>query len=185
MFPTETYSSCRSRCDVLQGKGKGKGKGKGYDPDYMPKVEDEKKILKYYADGSDNQLFNLNQTHPCNENKIPCIGAVLPFKDPLYFDKYFHYPAGFLIGQCIIVAEHPHPYMYCDFSLVIEEKHEFELALQGYAELNGGDNTFLIAGADGALAGEKGQVMADPADMNKEGDPITKFVYTIDLYSED
>jgi hypothetical protein len=75
--------------------------------------------------------------------------------------------------------------MYCEISFVVEEKHEFELALQGYATLNGEDNTFLIAGAGGALAGEKGEVTADPADMNKEGEPITKFVYTIDLYSDD
>jgi hypothetical protein len=75
--------------------------------------------------------------------------------------------------------------MYCEISLVIEEKHVFELALQGYAELNGGANTFLISGAAGALEGEKGTVTADPADMNKEGEPINKFVYTIDLYSDD
>jgi hypothetical protein len=171
--------------DEYSGKGKGKGKGKGYDPDYTEKVEDGEKILKYYADGTGNQLFNLNKTHPCGDNEIPCVGAVLPFKDPLYFDKYFHYPAGFIIGHCIIVAEHPYPYMYCEISFVVEEKHEFELALQGYATLNGKDNTLLISGAGGALAGEKGEVTADPADMNKEGEPITKFVYTIDLYSDD
>ena len=46
---------------------------------------------KFYLKVDESPIFNLD--HECTEEK--CIGAVIPFKNELYLDHYYHYPAGY------------------------------------------------------------------------------------------
>jgi len=120
--------------------------------------------LELYNDGSGNIFFNLDKH--CEEDKL-CVGAVMPFKDILYFDKHKEHPAGFLIGYSIIVTDHPVLEMYCVFSIVVD--HVGEIAFAGSAKLDGGSNTFLVTAASGEYEGEiGGEVEAEPIDLDSQ-----------------
>ncbi len=95
---------------------------------------------------------------------------MIPFKNELYLDHYYHYPAGFAIGHCIFVAEHPDEHdphvliaqYYCLFTTVLEYEDketgaicEGEIAYAGYGTPEG---EFLITAAAGEYAGAEGSV---------------------------
>jgi hypothetical protein len=116
---------------------------------------------------------------------------VIPFKDELYLDHYLHYLAGYTIGHCILVAEHPDehypdkaiPQYYCLFSAVIEYKDkdtyatcEGEIAFAGYGTPEG---DYLITAAAGEYAGEEGSVSVILKDKN-----TTIFEYTLSLIDQ-
>jgi hypothetical protein len=121
----------------------------------------------FYVYAEDSPIFNLD--YHCKEDK--CIGAVIPFKNDLYLDHYYHDKAGYSIGHCILVAKHPEPHdphklipqYYCLFSFVIDyEEHKYdyckyegEIAFAGYGTPEG---TFLITAASGAYEGEEGSL---------------------------
>ena len=125
----------------------------------MEEKEEADKI-ELYSDASDNVYFNVDKH--CEKDKI-CVGAVFPWKDPLYYDKDKKYPAGYLIGYCIIVADyHPNYEMYCVLSVVVD--HVGEIAAAGPATLGGGvANTFLITAASGDYKGKEGSVIGYPS----------------------
>jgi hypothetical protein len=134
-------------------------------------------------------VFNLD--YYCPEGK-KCIGAVIPFKNDLYLDHYYHYPAGYAIGHCILVAEHPDehypddpiPQYYCLFTTVLEYKDkdtyatcEGEIAFAGYGTPVG---DFLITAAAGEYAGEEGSVSVTFKDEHEK-----IFEYKLSLIDQD
>ena len=78
------------------------------------------------------QPFNL--TTRCEGS---CVGTVITFKNDLYYDEHLTHEAGFNIGSCTVVAEHPAEYehdppiqqLYCLFSVFVD--HYGEIALAG------------------------------------------------------
>jgi hypothetical protein len=176
--------------DYTSYSGKGKGKGKGYYTTTPPPVC-ENRAEKFYLKPTDSPVFNLD--YNCHEGET-CIGAVIPFKDELYLDHYLHYLAGYAIGHCILVAEHPDehypddpykaiPQYYCLFSAVIEYKDkdtyatcEGEIAFAGYGTPEG---DYLITAAAGEYAGEEGSVSVILKDKN-----TTIFEYTLSLIDQ-
>lgn len=141
---------------------------------------------KYYSNSTDPgpSIFQLNKT--CEDTT--CVGQVLTFKSPLYLDKYLHYPAGFAIGHCIIVAAYvPEDYHestvykpYCLYTYEISYEKELdgydkyhekivceydaEVAVQGVGSL-GSKSTQLITAAAGLFEGLEGSVTVVPTEM--------------------
>jgi hypothetical protein len=165
--------------DYTSYSGKGKGKGKGYYTTPPPPVC-VNRAEKFYLKAEDSPVFNLDYNCP---DGTKCVGAVIPFKNELYLDHYFHYLAGYSIGHCILVAEHPDehypddpykaiPQYYCLFTTVLEYEDkdtkaicEGEIAFAGYGTPFG---DFLITAAAGEYAGEEGSVSVTEKDTEKK-----------------
>jgi hypothetical protein len=176
---------------VEAGKGKGKGKGM-YETTPVPVdlCENETIAEKYYSNSTDPgpSIFQLNMT--CEDTT--CVGQVLTFKSPLYLDKYLHYPAGFAIGHCIVVAAYvpkdshePTVYKpYCLYTYEISYEKELdyydmyhekiicefdaEVAVQGVGSLGSESSTQLITAAAGLFEGLEGSVTVAPTEKYPE-----------------
>lgn len=90
----------------------------------------------------------------------PCTGSVFTFKNTVYFDLHFEYVAGFLVGYCTVVADHPDIEPYCVYTTVLDYEVDHtpfkaEIAVAG-GSIVGQTSTFLITAAAGEYEGEEG-----------------------------
>jgi hypothetical protein len=147
----------------------GKGKGKGYHKTPPPPAC-ETPAEKFYLYAEESPVFNLDYECPEGEK---CVGAVIPFKSDLYLDHYFHYKAGYSIGYCILVANHPKNQYYCVFNTVIDYKehkgdyceYKGEIAYAGYGTPEG---IYLITAANGAYKGDERVLEVKVKDADKK-----------------
>lgn len=122
--------------------------------------------LELYKDASGDYIF-FNLDEHCDPHEY-CVGTVIPFKNDLFYDAHLdpHSYAGYEIGHCIVVADHPVLQFYCLFSVFID--HKGQIALQGYGTLSAEGSTFLITAAAGEYEAFKGSLDATPTDETNE-----------------
>lgn len=164
----------------MKSKGSKGKRSKGDDDDGKMEPEPEPEMPKmeppheFYLDTSvPSQVFQLDKT--CEGS---CVGTVIPFKNPLFDDEHLVYEAGYSLGHCTVVAEHPDvdphkPYiqqMYCLFTVFINGYGE--IAVAGVGTFSPDGSTFLITAASGAYACYTGSLLSKPTD-----ETMTKYYY--------